>query len=78
MERERIKGNPQRLYRYHLKRTPDRRIQICEGSGWLSPLFILAGPHKPDLPTDPITKQEFYALLSGLAAQGFLDNLVDF
>jgi hypothetical protein len=69
----RIMDHPQQLFHYHLKRTPDRRIQICEGSGWLSPLFVLAGPRKPDLPVDPITKQEFYALLGELAAQGYMD-----
>jgi hypothetical protein len=65
-------------YHYHLKWTPDRKVQVCEGPGWLSPLFILNGPGRPSFPSQPITKAEFYALLSDLAAKGYVDNLLDF
>jgi hypothetical protein len=70
--------NANTLFHYHLKWTPERKIQICKGSGLLSHLLILSGPHEPNLPEQPITKQEFYALMSSLAAQGFMDNLLDF
>jgi hypothetical protein len=43
-----------------------------------SRVFILHGTREPEFPDHPITKQEFYALLSELAAQGFMDNLLDF
>ncbi|MFL5339468.1 MAG: hypothetical protein ACJ8F7_04805 [Gemmataceae bacterium] len=67
-----------RFFHFHLKWTPDRKIRICKGPGWLSRLFILSGAAEPDLPRRPLTKQEFYSLLSDLAAQGFMDNLLDF
>jgi hypothetical protein len=66
------------FFHYHLKWTPDRKIQVCKGSGWLSQLFILNGPTEPDMPAHPVTKQEFYAILSDLAARGYMDNLLDF
>lgn len=65
-------------FHYHLKWTPERKIQVYKGSGWFDHLFILVGPKEPEFPDRPITKQEFYALLSDLAAQGFMDNLLDF
>ena len=67
-----------KFHHFHLKWTADRKIQICEGPGWLSRLFILNGAAEPNLPKQPLTKQEFYSLLSDLAAQGFMDNLLDF
>ena len=65
-------------YHFHLKWTPDRKVQVCKGSGWFDRLFILVGNSEPKFPEHPITKQEFYSLLSALAAQGFMDNLLDF
>jgi hypothetical protein len=80
--------NSNRFFHYRLKWTPDRQIQILKGSGglsslfklgeWTYRLFILYGPSEPDLPEYPITKQEFYRLLSDLAGRGFMDNLLDF
>ena len=77
-----------RFFHYNLKWTPDRKIQIGKGSGsfsdlfkasgWSSRVFILHGPSEPDLPEQPITKQEFYRLLSDLAGRGYTDNLLDF
>jgi hypothetical protein len=69
---------PNKSFHYHLKWTPDRKIQIGKGSGGFSTVFILHGPSEPNLPEQPITKQEFYALLSDLAGRGFMDNLLDF
>jgi hypothetical protein len=67
-----------KFFHYHLKWTPERKIQVCKGSGWFDRLFILCGTSEPKFPDHPITKQEFYGLLSDLAAQGFMDNLLDF
>jgi hypothetical protein len=68
-----------RLYfHYHLKWTADRKIQVSKGSGWFAKLFILYGPSEPEFPDHPISKQEFYVILSRLAGQGFMDNLLDF
>jgi hypothetical protein len=66
------------FFHYHLKWTPDRKIQICKGPAWFSRIFMLYGTTEPSLPEDPVTKQEFYAMLSDLAAKGFMDNLLDF
>jgi hypothetical protein len=68
-----------KFFHYHWRWTPDRKIQIYQGSGWSfnDHLFILCGTKEPKFPDHPVTKQEFYALLSDLAAQGFMDNLLD-
>ena len=71
-------ADDRRVFQYHLKRTPDGKIEVREGSGWVSRLLILVGPVKPAIPEYPLTKQEFYALLSELAGQGYQDNLIDF
>ena len=67
-----------KYFHYHLKWTPDRKVQVCKGHGWLAPLLILTGSHEPAFPEHPITKQEFYAILGDLAGKGFMDNLLDF
>jgi hypothetical protein len=67
-----------KYWNYHLKWTPERKILVRRGSGWTDQLFVLYGPGEPQFPEHPITKQEFYAILSNLAAQGFMDNLLDF
>ncbi|MBO0699358.1 MAG: hypothetical protein J2P46_13260 [Zavarzinella sp.] len=66
------------VFRYHLKRTADGKIEVREGSGWVSRLLILVGPTKPATPERPLTKAEFYALTSELAGRGYQDNLMDF
>jgi hypothetical protein len=65
---------------YHLPWTRDRKIEILKGPSFsfLSRTFILIGPREPVLPEAPLTRHEFYTLLSELAGQGFLDNLLDF
>ena len=63
---------------YHLTWTPERKLLVSKGSGWTGHLFILCGPGEPEFPAHPLTKQEFYAILSDLAAQGYMDNLLDF
>jgi hypothetical protein len=67
-----------RFFHYNLKWTADRKFQVCKGSSWFSKLFILCGNGEPRFPNHPITKHEFYALLSNPAARGFMDNLLDF
>jgi hypothetical protein len=34
------------------------------------------GPGDPDIPDRPLTRQEFYALLSDLAGKGYWDSLL--
>jgi hypothetical protein len=71
--------NASRMFSYyHLTWTPDRKIVVTKGSGWTGHVFILCGPGQPEFPDHPITKQEFYAMLSELAQQGYMDNLLDF
>jgi len=48
---------------------------------WVEDMFTgyamtITGPGALDIPDRPLTRQEFHALLSDLAARGYLDNLL--
>jgi hypothetical protein len=65
---------------YRLDKMKDGRYLVRRRRGIRDMFFgdaiTFVGPSEPDIPDRPLTRQEFYALLSDLAAKGFWDNLL--
>ncbi len=65
---------------YRLDKTTDGKYLLRRRRGikdWFSGDSIsISGPGEPDIPDGPLTRQEFYTLLSDLAAKGFWDSLL--
>jgi hypothetical protein len=55
-------------------------IHIHRMQGWKDCLRMevinFTGPAVPEIPDRPLTRQEFYLLLSDLAAKGYWDTLL--
>jgi hypothetical protein len=65
---------------YYLERLEDGKIRINKMQGWKDCLrtevVTFSGPGEPEVPDRPLTRQEFYVLLSDLAGKGFWDSLL--
>jgi hypothetical protein len=68
------------MWNYCLDRTPDGRYLLRPRRGiqdsFTGDTITITGPSEPDIPDRPLTRREFYALLSDLAAKGYWDSLV--
>lgn len=72
--------NDHKVFRFHRKWAPDGRLHVHAGSHLLADFVItLVGPATPEpaFPDRPITRAEFYALMSEFSARGYVDNLLD-
>jgi hypothetical protein len=67
-------------FTYRLERTNDSKYLLRRRRGlkdaFIGDSFVITGPSEPALPEHPLTRQEFYTLLSDLAAKGYWDSLL--
>lgn len=68
------------MWNYRLDKTRDGKYHLRLRRGFkdmfTGDAMTITGPSEPDIPDRPLTRQEFYALLSDLAAKGYWDNLL--
>jgi hypothetical protein len=72
-------SDARKLFRFHRTLTADGKIHVHKGTHRLAEfVFTLSGPASPEpaFPDHPITRAEFYALMSEFAARGYWDNLL--
>jgi hypothetical protein len=69
-----------RITNYRMDKTKNGLYILHRRRGWKDSFtgtaFSITGPGEPDIPDRPLTRQEVYALLSGLTARGYQDNLL--
>ena len=68
------------LINYRIDRQKDGRYRVRRRSGLKDlisgDVLSIVGPGEPEIPDQPMTRQELYALLGDLAAKGYSDSLL--